>query len=138
MHLQEQTRPLRWPLAINNKIEHIETRGDAAFYEDVMAAYYMAVSGNGVAIMHDFIARKAVANGQLVPVLEPWTTVSHIYHIACPAESRKSAYRAFIDFLTEELAAGRRFSGTFGDSPCPRACIRHKKAVAVTAKGIQY
>ncbi|CAK7009698.1 LysR family transcriptional regulator [Morganella morganii] len=110
MHLQEHTRPLRWPLVINNKIEHIETFGDTAFYEDVMAAYYMAVSGNGVAMMHDFIARSAVANGQLVPVLEPWTTVSHIYHIACPADARKSPrIRAFIDFLTEELRPAGAF-----------------------------
>lgn len=110
MHLQEHTKPLRWPLVINNKLEHIETRGDSAFYEDVMAAYYMAVSGNGVAMMHDFIARKAVTDGQLVPVLEPWTTVSHIYYIACPAKARKSPrIRAFIDFLTEELRPAGAF-----------------------------
>ena len=60
--------------------------------------------------MHDDIELKAVANGQLVPVLEPWTTVSHIYHIACPAESRKSPrIRAFIDFLTEELRPAGAF-----------------------------
>ncbi|MCF1264492.1 LysR family transcriptional regulator [Morganella morganii] len=110
MHLQEQTKSLRWPLVINNEVVHLGTQGDMAFYEDVMAAYYMAVSGNGVAMMHDFIARSAVANGQLVPVLKPWTTVSHIYHIACPAESRKSPrIRAFTDFMTEELRPAGAF-----------------------------
>lgn len=75
-----------------------------------MAAYHMAVSGNGIAMMHDFIARNAVVNGQLIPVLEPWATGSHIYHIASPAESRKSPrIRAFINFLTEELRPAGAF-----------------------------
>ncbi|MEG0278773.1 MAG: LysR family transcriptional regulator [Morganella sp. (in: enterobacteria)] len=100
----------KMPLVINNEIVHIPTTGDAAFYEDVMAAYYMAINGNGVAIMHDFIARKAVENGQLVSLLEPWTTVSHIYYIACPSDLLKSPrIRAFTDFLTEELKPAEKF-----------------------------
>lgn len=110
MHLPENPLPLRWPLVINNEIVHVPTTGDAAFYEDVMAAYYMAINGNGVAIMHDFIARNAVESGQLVSLLEPWTTVSHIYYIACPSDLLKSPrIRAFTDFLTEELKPAEKF-----------------------------
>lgn len=105
MHLPENVHPLRWPFVLdNNEIIHIETQGDMAFFEDIMATYYMALNGNGPAIMHDFIVRKAVDNGQLIRLLKPWTRVSHIHYIACPADSMKSPrIRAFTTFLAEEL-----------------------------------
>ncbi|HDF2327654.1 TPA: LysR family transcriptional regulator [Morganella morganii] len=110
MHLPEHTRPLPWPLVINNEVVHIETTGDMAFFEDVMAAYYMAVDGNGPAMMHDFIAHKAVESGKLVRVLEDYANVSHIYYLACPADTRHSPrIRAFMDFLTEELKPEAEF-----------------------------
>lgn len=110
MHLPEHTRPLPWPLVINNEVVHVETTGDLAFFEDVMAAYYMAVDGNGPAMMHDFIAHKAVESGKLVRVLEEYANVSHIYYLACPADARHSPrIRAFMDFLSEELKPEEEF-----------------------------
>lgn len=110
MHLPENTHPLRWPFVLNNEIVHIETHGDTAFFEDVMAAYYLTINGNGLAMMHDFIAKKAVDNGQLIRVLEPWTEVSHFNYIACPSDNLKSPrIRAFTDFLARELKPAGEF-----------------------------
>lgn len=110
MRLSEKTYPLRWPFVLNNDVVYVKTQGDTTFSEDVMAAYYMAINGNGLAIINNFIAKKAIDNGQLVRVLEELTQVSHLHYVASPADSLKSPrIRAFTDFLVRELRPADSF-----------------------------
>jgi len=67
-----------------------------------------ALHGQGLALLPTFIVGDALANGRLLPVLDPWLVQSGAVHAIYPANRHLSPkVRAFVDFL----------AGRFGPVP---------------------
>lgn len=66
-----------------------------------------AVGGMGIALLPNFIVERAVADGRLKPVLCEWQAPAISVNAVYPSARRvPMKTRAFIDFLTQELALG--------------------------------
>jgi DNA-binding transcriptional LysR family regulator len=65
-----------------------------------------AVSGHGIALLPESIARDALAAGTLVHVLPGWRLPQGVFHVVFPhRRGLLPAVRAFIDFLVETMPA---------------------------------
>ncbi len=68
--------------------------------------HHAAVSGHGIALLPESIAREALAAGTLVHVLPDWRLPQGIFHVVFPhRRGLLPAVRAFIDFLVETMPA---------------------------------
>ena len=67
---------------------------------------HLALAGAGIACLADFLTRRDVASGRLVPVLEdlalPWT--QPVWAVFYRQEALAPRVAALLDFLAERLA----------------------------------
>jgi len=78
--------------------------GRVRFHEDVLGCVNHARAGGGICQMYHFIARAAVARGELVEVLQAFGGRSQPFAMLYPQNRHLSAkVRAFVDFLIETL-----------------------------------
>lgn len=76
---------------------------------DVEASYVAAVHGFGIAVLADFVARRAVEEGLLVPVLTRWKFPQGRIHVVhASARYLPARVRALTRHLGEELKAFQR------------------------------
>lgn len=62
--------------------------------------YQMAIHGQGIATIPDFFARQALREGQLIHVLQEWSTPPHDIHLLySPMKKMPLKIRKFIDFI---------------------------------------
>ncbi len=65
-------------------------------------------NGLGIGIFHDFVVKEAIANGEVIQLLDEWTIKSN-YHGAIAMQYAQTKYmparlRVFIDFVLEHLS----------------------------------
>lgn len=69
----------------------------------------MAVQGMGITVLPDFIVEEAIKNQSLVPIYRQFTPTPLPLHAVRPSRQFTPArVRAFIDFMRESFAAGKR------------------------------
>ncbi|MBA1145760.1 LysR family transcriptional regulator [Ectothiorhodospiraceae bacterium WFHF3C12] len=94
---------LDWVFEHDGRPQSIAVRGNLTV-NTVEAQVEAAVSGGGVIQTLDFIARRAIEDGTLVPLLEDYLTLGPSIFALYPENRRLSAkIGVFIDFLTRTL-----------------------------------
>jgi DNA-binding transcriptional LysR family regulator len=87
------------------------------------------LAGLGVAVLPDFIAGQAIADGRLESVLEDWTwPVAGLHLLTPPGGPRPARIEALREFLTSRLSAACRRAGR-----APGSVAEHEGAVRVTS-----
>jgi DNA-binding transcriptional LysR family regulator len=99
-------QPNTWTFRQGDRVEDVVVSGNHRTNNSI-ALRIAALAGCGIALLPDFVAASAVANGQLVRVLPDWHVDRQHIHAVYPAH-RESApkVRAFIDFLVAEYRSG--------------------------------
>ncbi|WP_167856154.1 LysR family transcriptional regulator [Natronospirillum operosum] len=93
----------RWVLTRGDEDVGVDVRPVLSF-SSVQAVFEAARSGGGFALVPSFIARKAIADGSLVHVLEGWVGGMHPISIIYPSRHYVSGrLRAFIDLVDREV-----------------------------------
>jgi DNA-binding transcriptional LysR family regulator len=94
------------PFAFEREGEEIEVNGRyIVSVNDARSYLAAALSGLGVAPLPRFMATDALASGQLVPVLEDWTTEPiPLYIVYPPNRHLSNKVRVFVDWLVRLLA----------------------------------
>lgn len=95
------------PFEFNRAGEHIELPGRYVVAVNDSNAYLAAgLEGLGILQMPDFMIGPHLASGELVPVLEDWTTPSMPIYVVYPPNRHLSAkIRVFVDWIAELFSA---------------------------------
>jgi DNA-binding transcriptional LysR family regulator len=67
--------------------------------DSVVALREAAVAGAGMAVMPEWMARRQIASGQLIPVLPKWKPRPAVIHLVFPPGRLPGNLRAFVDFV---------------------------------------
>jgi DNA-binding transcriptional LysR family regulator len=98
------------PFQFKRGDEHLELAGHYVVAVNDSNAYLAAgLEGLGIIQMPDFMIGPHLASGELVPVLEDWTSPSMPIYVVYPPNRRLSAkIRVFVDWMAELFAANNR------------------------------
>ena len=100
-----RTQPYRWEFFENGAWFEVEVDGPLIVNSKDMALK-AAIDGVGIAFSVERAARQAIADGLLVPMLEPWCEPFPGHHLCFPRQRQMSpALRAFIDTVREGVSA---------------------------------
>ncbi|MFG1478976.1 LysR substrate-binding domain-containing protein [Xanthobacter sp. V4C-4] len=94
------------PLIYQNRSEAIEIAGRyVVSLNDGMGYLAAALAGLGIVQLPTFMAREAITDGRLVPILLDWCTAPKPLHIVYPPNRHLSnKVRVFVDWLADLLA----------------------------------
>jgi len=100
-----RTQPYRWEFFEDGAWFEVEVGGPLVVNSKDMALK-AAIDGVGIAFPVERTARQAIADGRLVPMLEPWCEPFPGHHLCFPQQRQMSpALRAFIDTVREAASA---------------------------------
>lgn len=72
---------------------------------DFATVRQLVLAGGGIGVIPDIVARSAVSNGQLVPVLPKWSVArARLHAISLAGQNAPARVRAFREFLREKLS----------------------------------
>lgn len=93
----------RWPLPTHEG--GTEPRLTAAMTANHLETIlHMAIDGHGIACLPDFATRDALDRGELVSVLDPWSTERSTFWALWPSHRHQQPrVRAFVDFMADHL-----------------------------------
>jgi DNA-binding transcriptional LysR family regulator len=93
-----------WPFGSGEGRVSVPVKGRVST-NSVEAAYQMTVSGAGIGYLPSLVAREALADGRLEPLLEEHGPVSSPIYALYPHRTYVAMkVRAFVDFLMRELS----------------------------------
>jgi DNA-binding transcriptional LysR family regulator len=100
-----RTQPYRWEFLEDGAWFEVEVDGPLIVNSKEMALK-AAIDGVGIAFPVERTARQAIAEGRLVPMLEPWCGSFPGHHLCFPQQRQMSpALRAFIDTVRDGAAS---------------------------------
>lgn len=100
-----RTQPYRWEFFENGAWFEVEVDGPLIVNSKDIALK-AAIDGVGIAFSVERTARQAIADGLLVPMLEPWCEPFPGHHLCFPQQRQMSpALRAFIDAVRDGASA---------------------------------
>jgi DNA-binding transcriptional LysR family regulator len=96
-----QDWPLVWPPGCAEPPMHV-----VMTCNNMEALNGMAIAGLGIGCMPDFLARKPLAEGRLITILDDYLNAPGLFHLLWPSNRHLSPkVRVLVDFLTERLFA---------------------------------
>lgn len=105
LHYQHLGHGERWELFDGERCEHVEIRGSLSCNTGLALAD-AAAAGGGITILPWFSARRNVADGALVRILEPWAPAPLALFALLPGGGVPSRrLRSFLDFVSERMGA---------------------------------
>ena len=101
-------RRIPWTFQVDGKDTDVATPGSYCCSEDVLGVATLARSGAGLVQTYRYILEKDLKSGELVEVLPQFGGSSRPFILLYPhARHLSLRVRTFVDFLVEQLAAGR-------------------------------
>ena len=99
-------RPLPWLFRESGEDVERTLSGSVKVFDDVLGCFNQARAGGGLVQIYHFIAREAVAQGELVEIVKPCGGRSRPFSVLYPQNRHMSArVRAFVDFLVSDVGA---------------------------------
>ena len=96
-------REARWCLLRDGTVMEVTVRGRLAA-NNMGLMRLLAEHGLGIAVLSHVLARDAVNQGRLVPVLQGWTLPSLPVHAVMSSRLQPASVRTFVDFLAARLS----------------------------------
>lgn len=92
----------RWPFVVDGKAANVAVTGNFRS-NNGMSLYTMCLAGSGIMRLAEHLARPAIDQGELVPLLEDYQSVdeSAFYLVFLPERDLLPRIRVFIDHLVE-------------------------------------
>lgn len=107
-HPTAKAPPYRWEFTENGRDFAVDVRA-RVLTNDPALNLRLALAGAGLTLADDNRSRDGIARGELVPVLEEFSTPFPGFYLYYPQRRQASApLRALVEHLREERMAGRR------------------------------
>lgn len=99
-----ETRKNTWPVNVDGKLTEIDIKSHYVCHDDMLSGLYLALYGNGIHIIYDFVVDEAVKQGRLITLLPQYRGPTHTFYLCyLPDAVKSSRTKAFADFIVKEL-----------------------------------